>query len=158
MPKKKKDNNPLDPTKPLPNRKHEHFAKTIASNPLLKQDEVYLKTYPDSDSDSAIASASRLLNNVNVRARVMALLDKVDAGLPRATQKLKQHLESDTESISLDATKTVFKLAGAMDEVKGDGAQVYNPVQVIIKQMNISAPQAQPSPQVIDIQQVTDSE
>ena len=153
----KKTKAPIDPTKPLPNRRHEAFARTLAKNPQMTQDQAYLKVYPESVGQSAIANASRLISNDNVRQRVMTLLDKVDAGLPRATQRLKDHLESNTESISLDATKTVFKLAGAMDEYKEQG-QVYNPVQIIIKQMTVGAQPAQPLPQPIDTQQDTASE
>lgn len=144
MPKKKPTKD-IDPTKPLLNHKHETFAKIIAKHPNLSQDKAYLSVYPESSLESSIANASRLINSDNVRARVMALLDQVNAGLPRASQKLKEHLESDTESISLDATKTIFKLAGAMDDVKGEGNAVYNPVQVIIQQMTVN-----PLPQPID--------
>jgi hypothetical protein len=118
-------------SKPLKNRKHEAFARELAKQPSQSQDSAYLKVYPSADPNSAIAAASRLLSNVNVRQRVMELMSRERPILERVSERMNDHVDSSTESISLEACKTVMRIAGAMNEEKQADSS-YNPTQINI--------------------------
>lgn len=144
---------PINPNKPLKNPKHEIMARKLAQGST--QVEAYKTAYPNASQTTANSQAHEVIARANINDRAVKLLESVGLSEKKLAQKLNQHVDSDTESISLDATKHGLKLIGYGQESKEQGA-TYNPVQIIIKQMNISAPQA--LPQVIDAQQVTDSE
>ena len=128
----KKEHKEYDASKPLRNRKHEVFAQQLAKNPEAPQSEAYAKVYPLTDPVNAVPSASRLLSNDNVRARVMTLLERSGAGLKRVSERISEHLEqSENLPVSMDACKTVLKVAGVMDEQKQADTS-YNPVQINI--------------------------
>ena len=118
-------------SKPLKNRKHELFARELAKKPTESQDKAYMRVYPEADPKSAVCASSRLLSNVNIRQRVMDLMSIERPILEKVSERMNKHVDSDTESISLDACKTVFRIAGAMNEDKQEGTS-YNPTQINI--------------------------
>ena len=129
----------LDPNKPLRNRKHEKFAIELAKNPEAPQSEIYKEVYPECDTPSALANASRLLSNDTIRDRVLSLMSRYAKRdiVGKVSERLDQHIDSATESTSMDAIKTTLKLAGALtDEAKKEA--VYNPVQIIIERCTIN--------------------
>jgi len=117
--------------KPLKNRKHEAFCRELAREPGQSQDSAYMKVYPSADPQSAIPAASRLLSNGNIRQRVIDLMSRERPILERVSERMNDHVDSDTESISLEACKTVMRIAGAMNEDKTE-ATSYNPTQINI--------------------------
>jgi len=148
MTKEHKEYNPL---KPLKNRKHEAIAKKVASDPQIEQTIAYKEQYPNVSPESLPAAASRLLNSVNVRERVMALLSASAKRpiLEAVSDKINEHMNGDNAPVSMDACKTVLKVSGAMDEAKAD-AQSFNPIQI---NFIVHAPQsATPIIEATDVQ------
>lgn len=120
-----------DASKPLPNRRHETFAQELAKNPQANQTQAYLKVYPESAIKSAQDNASRLIGQDRVRERVMALMSKERPILDKVADRINAHIDGDNAPVSMDACKTVLKVAGALDEAKQSEAS-YNPVQINI--------------------------
>ena len=99
---------------PLKNLKHEKFAQALITEP--SQTAAYAVAYDSKNLQAAGASSSRLLENAKgIRERVLELLERRKAGLDRVSERLRDHLESDTEQISLDTCKTILRVAGAFD-------------------------------------------
>lgn len=134
-------------TKPLKNLKHEKFARELAKNPKQSQTEAYSKIY-NVDDNTAKTSASRLLSNDNVRQRVLDLMSS-SAGRPileKVGDRINDHIDGDNAPVSMDACKTVLKVAGVLDADTTKQEASYNPVQIIIQQMNISSQPITPQP------------
>lgn len=148
MPRKPKP--PINPNKPLKNPKHEIMARKLAQGST--QVEAYKTAYPNASQTTANSQAHEVIARANINERAVKLLESVGLSEKKLAQKLNQHVESETESISLDATKHGLKLIGYGQDAKDSGQQVYNPVQVIIQQMTVN-----PLPQPIDTQQVIDT-
>lgn len=148
MPRKPKP--PINPNKPLKNPKHEIMARKLAQGST--QVEAYKTAYPNANDTTAKSVASSITSSHGINDRALKLLDSVGLSEKKLAQKLNQHVDSDTESISLDATKHGLKLIGYGQDAKDSGQQVYNPVQVIIQQMTVN-----PLPQPIDNTIDTDS-
>jgi hypothetical protein len=119
----------FDPTKPLKNLKHEKLARKIALDPKKTQTEAYLEVYSTNEPDSARASASEILAKPNVRERVLALMSKDRPILEKVSERVNQHIDGDNAPVSMDACKTVLKIAGTLDEQK-IAESSYNPVQI----------------------------
>lgn len=101
---------------PLKNLKHEKFAQALLDQP--SPTTAYALTYGSKDKEVASAASSRLLGNVTgIRERVLELLERRKAGLDRVSERLRDHLESDTEQISLETCKTILRVAGAFETV-----------------------------------------
>lgn len=101
---------------PLKNLKHEKFAQALITEP--SQTAAYAVAYDSKNLQAAGASSSRLLENAKgIRERVLELLERRKAGLSRVSERLKDHLESETENISLETCKTILRVAGAFDPV-----------------------------------------
>lgn len=130
--KKKQEN--YDPSKPLKNLKHEKLARKIALEPKITQTEAYLEIYPTKNPLTAKSEASDILSKPNVRDRVLALLSK-SAGRPileAVSDRINNHVnQAENLPVSMDACKTVLRVAGAMDDAKQD-ATSYNPLQINI--------------------------
>lgn len=118
---------------PLKNLKHEKFAQALLDQP--SQAKAYALTYDTKDIEGARASGSRLLSNVSsIRERVLELLERRKAGLDRVSERLRDHLESDTEQISLDTCKTILRVAGAFDPV--DNSATMQNIQINITNLS----------------------
>jgi hypothetical protein len=124
---------PIDPSKPLPNPKHEIMAKELAKGE--SQIDAYAKAYPKASKTTTQGNASRVIEAAGINARALKLLEKNGITEDRLAQTLGKHLDSETETVSMDATKTGFKLLGYGQESK-ESNQSYNPTQIniIIKQ------------------------
>lgn len=146
----KRPKKPIDPTKPLKNPKHEIMARKLAQGST--QVEAYKTAYPNANNTTANSIASSITNSHGINERALKLLDSVGLSEKKLAQKLNQHVDSDSESISLDATKHGLKLIGYGQDAKNEAQQVYNPVQIIINTIK-----SEDQPQPIDIQQVKDS-
>lgn len=133
----KRPKKPIDPSKPLKNPKHEIMARKLASG--KSQVEAYLEAYPKSNPEGAKAVAYRAVASHGVNERALKLLDSVGLTEDKLAKKLNEHVDSFTESISLEATKHGLKLIGYGQDAKDQSQQVYNPVQVIIQQLTVNA-------------------
>lgn len=124
---------PIDPSKPLPNPKYEKMAHALVAG--KSQTEAYLEANPKASIETARANASPTVEIHGINARALALLNKVGLTEEKLANKLNEHVDSTTESISMDATKTGFKLLGYGQESKLAETS-YNPTQIniIIKQ------------------------
>lgn len=132
---------PFDPSKPLRNRKHEKLAQELAKRPQDSQSEIYKEIYPKVSEEASIPAASRLLSNVNIRERVLSLLSK-SANRPileKVSDKVNEHIDGENAPVSMDACKTVLKIAGALDDQR-QAETSYNPTAIII---NIVTPKTQ---------------
>ncbi len=127
---------------PLKNYKHEKFAQAVVEKPSATQ--AYQATYK-SEYSTARANSSELLAKTDVKNRVYELLEKRKAGLGRVSERLKDHLESDTEAISLDTCKTILKLYGAFDE--NDGTKAMTKISINVTNIGNNKTDI---PQVID--------
>ncbi len=134
---------PINPNKPLKNPRYEIMARKLAQGST--QVEAYKTAYPNANQTTANSQAHEVIKREGINERAVKLLESVGLSEKKLAQKLNQHVESDTESISLDATKHGLKLIGYGQDSKDSGQQVYNPVQVIIQQMTVN-----PLPQPID--------
>lgn len=121
----------FDPSKPLKNLKHEKLARKIALDPKKTQTEAYLEVFSTNDPDSARASASEILAKPNVRERVLALMSKDRPILEKVSERVNQHIDGDNAPVSMDACKTVLKIAGTLDEQKLAESS-YSPTQINI--------------------------
>jgi hypothetical protein len=123
----------IDPSKPLKNPKHEIMARELAKGQC--QVDAYKRAYPKASNTTAQGNASRLIASTNINERALKLLDSVGLSEKKLAQTLNKHVDSETAQISLDATKTGFKLLGYGQESK-ESTQSYNPTQIniIIKQ------------------------
>lgn len=114
---------------PLKNLRHEKFVQALATDPetLGNQTQSYLKTYPDSSLEASRRSASEIMTYPDVKRRFDTVLK--DAGLTPSytSRKLRKHVDSNTENISLDATKFVAKIQGMIDsDDTPQGATTHN--------------------------------
>lgn len=142
---------PIDPSKPLPNPKHEIIAKEIASG--QNQTDAYMKAYPKSSLQTARANASTVVEQAGINARALKLLERNGISEDKLASKLGECLDSETENIKLDATKTGFKLLGYGSEQKLAETS-YNPVQInFIVRSNRGTNDTKPN-DTIEIQQV----
>lgn len=148
----KKPKKPIDPTKPLPNPKHEIMARKLAQGST--QVNAYKTAYPNASDLTAKANACQVIAGAGINERALKLLDSVGLSEKKLAQKLNQHVDSESESISLEATKHGLKLIGYGQDSKEQAQAVYNPVQIVINTIRSEAPIP---PQPIDIQQVKDS-
>lgn len=135
----------IDPTKPLKNPKHEIMARKLASG--KSQVEAYLEAYPKSNPEGANAVAYRAVAMHGINDRALKLLESVGLNEKKLASKLNECVDSEIESIKLDATKHGLKLIGYGQD-KEQAQQVYNPVQVIIQQLTVN-------PQPIDTKEDT---
>lgn len=124
----------IDPTKPLKPR-YEIIAKELAKG--SSQTEAYKKAYPNASQATANSQAHEVIKREGINDRACKLLESVGLTEKKLASKLNEHVDSFTESISLEATKTGLKLIGYGNEQKEQG-QVYNPVQVIIQQLTVN--------------------
>lgn len=99
----------------LKNLKHESFAKSVVEH-KGNISEAYRDVYDPQANGSAGASASRLLDTVSVRDRVIALMKENGIDLKGLTKKLTEHVNDGDKRLSLDATKFSYKLQGAVDQ------------------------------------------
>lgn len=132
---------PIDPSKPLPNPKHEIIAIELANG--SSQVDAYKKAYPKASQLTAQANACQVVANAGINDRALKLLESVGLSEKKLASRLNEHVDSDDANISLSATKEGFKLLGYGQERKEAEAS-YNPVQIIIKQMNVNSPSPQP--------------
>jgi len=95
--------------KPLDNVKHELFANELVKS-RGNASKAYAKVYKEADTNSIAPSASRLLTNGKVKDRIAVILEKHNLSLDDLTHKLKEHVLSDDDRISMDAVKTSYKL------------------------------------------------
>ena len=119
----------IDPSKPLKNPKYEIMARELASGST--QVAAYKKAYPKSSDVTAKAVASSITHSHGINERALKLLDSVGLSEKKLAETLNRHVDSETAQISLDATKTGFKLLGYGQEAK-DSTQSYNPTQINI--------------------------
>ena len=125
-----------DASKPLKNRKHELFARALAKNPTEPQSKAYKEVYPGVTDESATVRASTVLSNVSVRDRMLHLLSASAKRpiLEKVSDKINEHMDGDNAPVSMDACKTILKVAGAMDEAERKESS-FNPTQIIINIM-----------------------
>jgi hypothetical protein len=123
----------MENSKPLRNRKHEKFCQVLAKNPEANQSLAYKEVYPSVMESTAVVNASKLLSNTNIRDRVLSIMSRYSGKdiLKKASEKLSDHIDSPTESTSMDAVKCTLRIAGALDEQKAD-AQAFMPTQINI--------------------------
>lgn len=126
---KKRAKKPIDPSKPLKNPKHEMIAREIASGST--QIDAYRKYHPKAKESSVMACASRAVEMHGINQRALKLLESVGLTEEKLANTLNKHVDSMTESISMDATKTGFKLLGYGQEQR-QAETSYNPVQINI--------------------------
>jgi hypothetical protein len=123
-----------DPSKPLKNRRHELLIKKVLENPKIDQQDAYLEIFPTDNPKTAQAQSSMLLNSKPVRERMMYLFDKHKASLDDTAEIISKHMRGDNAPVSMDACKTILKVAGAMDEAERKESS-FNPTQIIINIM-----------------------
>ena len=120
---------PINPNKPLPNPKHEIIAKELSKGE--SQTDAYLKGYPKATLTTARGSASTLIEQSGINTRALKLLERNGISEDKLAQTLGKHLDSETETVSMDATKTGFKLLGYGSEQR-QAEQSFNPTQINI--------------------------
>jgi hypothetical protein len=119
-------------SRPLRNRKHEKFCQVLAKNPEANQSLAYKKVYPSVMESTAVVNASKLLSNTNIRDRVLSLMSRGGKNiLEKVSDKVNEHIDGTNAPVSMDACKTVLRVAGALDEQKQD-AQAFMPTQINI--------------------------
>lgn len=123
----KNDNSKRKPGEPLKSPKQEQFVQELLRQPSATK--AYKETYKCSYGTARVQSSDSLANT-DIRNRFMELLQRQKAGLPRVSERLRDHLESETESISLDTCKTILKVAGVFDPI--DNAANMQNIQINI--------------------------
>lgn len=100
---------------PLDNPKHEQFARAILKKPSITQ--AYREAKPESTYETARSAGNRLIaSNVDIRQRVLGLLEDHNASLPQVSNRVAHWLNQDAHPVqSMDAAKTILKIAGVLD-------------------------------------------
>jgi hypothetical protein len=110
---------------PLTNIKHEKFARAVIDKPSYSQ--AYKEVYEVEGAKVAGNSASRLLENVGIKNRVMELMNQSQLGLAPIVARLGRWIyDEDHPSVSLDAVKTGLKLHGALDSDEKSSGNIAN--------------------------------
>lgn len=127
---------PIDPSKPLPNPKHEIMAKELAKGNT--QTDAYMKGYPNASLQTARGQASTVIEQSGINARALKLLESAGLSEAKLATSLNQCVDSSDERIKLDSTKFGLGMIGYGKEQK-EANQSYNPTQIniIIKQRDI---------------------
>jgi|GEM_PF-4337331 len=128
----------------LTNPKHELMARARAQGKT--KTEAYMEAYPKATLATARSNASTVMEKYGINARAAELLAEVGLTDQKLAKRLNDHVESQTESISLDATKYGLKIIGYGTDADRE-PPTYNPVQIIIQQMD--TPKAQDGQQNI---------
>lgn len=111
---------------PLRNVKHEVFAREVINSD--SHAEAYRKVYGDVNAPEV--SASRLLTSVNIRERILELMQESGAtSIKNVVSKLGEGINSENEGIMMDGVKTALKAYGVFDEAK-DSANL-NAIQIV---------------------------
>ncbi len=100
----------------LQNAKHEAVAQLAAQG--IDQTHAYLTVYPKSSEEAARRSASALMTNPDVRARVQELTGKA---AERATVSLAQAIERAWEIAQQDERDRVPATVAVINALKPDG-------------------------------------
>lgn len=140
----KKNKKVFDPTKPLPNPKHEIIAieRSKGSNKV----QAYSKAYPNAKYDTARANCS-IIEQKGLDLRALHLLAEQGLTEGELFKSLIQCVKSSDERIKLDSTKFGLNLIGyGKDMSKAETS--YNPVQINIV---IQDDKTQPIDTTIDI-------
>ncbi|HOW60059.1 MAG TPA: hypothetical protein PLO78_10110 [Candidatus Omnitrophota bacterium] len=116
----------------LTNPKHELMARARAQGKT--KTEAYMEAYPKATLATARSNASTVMEKYGINARATELLAEVGLTEKKLASRLNDHVGSQTESISLDATKYGLKIMGYGAEANKEQL-TYNPVQIIITQM-----------------------
>ena len=95
--------------------KHELFSRSVVEH-KGNLSQAYRDVYDPQANGSAGASGSRLLENVNVKARVIYLMDKQGLTLERLGQELDTCVSDEDKRLKLQATQFAYKLHGATDD------------------------------------------
>lgn len=120
---------------PLKNIKHEKFAREILTAENNK--EAYLKVYPEQSTACASTSAGRLLNSVEVRQRILELLQENEGTKPEnLTRRLGQLVNSENEGIAIQSVNTALKAFKVFEE-DSPGATL-NAIQIVFGSPNDS--------------------
>lgn len=126
-----KDKTSRNPNKPLPDPRHEMMARELAKGST--QVDAYKKAYPKASQNTVNANAHRIIEAQGINDRALKLLESVGLSEAKLAGKLNECVDSETESIKLDATKYGLKLIGyGQDQKLAESS--YNPVQIIIEQ------------------------
>lgn len=112
--------------------KHEIMA--IARSKGSTKTEAYQLAYPSASYDSARTLGTNVIAKNGIDERALQLLARNGLTEDKLASRLSEHVYSDTESISLDATKTGLKLIGYGKEDR-QAEQSYNPVNIQINIM-----------------------
>lgn len=100
----------------LKNKKHELFAQAMVDPTIKTPAEAAKKIYGHESMRVSSTVAGRLLANVDIRTRVLELLQSnKSTNMERLTQKLGEHVESEKGELSLKAVELGYKLHGALD-------------------------------------------
>jgi hypothetical protein len=121
----------------LKNKKHELFAQEIIKPGVKSPTEAYANVYGITDSHVASQSAGRMLKNIDIRQRVIELLNaNKSTTMQRLTERLGEHVESQEGHISMKAVELGWKLHGAMvlDNIEGN-----EPADITINIVNANA-------------------
>lgn len=104
---------------PLRNIRHEKFAQAIIDAPSNK--DAYLAAYPEQSMECASTSAGRLLNSVEVKQRILELLQQNEGTKPEnITRRLGQLVNSENEGIAIQSVNTALKAFKVFEEDKLD--------------------------------------
>lgn len=114
---------------PLKNLRHEKFAREMINAPTNK--DAYIKAYPDvANNIVASNNASRLLDSVSVKARILELLQQNPATSPDGiTKRLNELVASENEGIAMQAVNTGLKVYKMFDE--DGGGNTINAIQIV---------------------------
>ena len=120
---------PIDPSKPLPNPKHELIARELAKGST--QISAYKKGYPEASDVTANAIASRTIEDRGINQRALVLLEKAGLSEEKLASSLNECVDDEDKRIKLDATKFGLGMIGYGKEQKEQQA-LYNPTQINI--------------------------
>jgi len=112
---------------PLKNIKHEKFAHAVINSD--SQTQAYKEVY-GTEGKAPEVCASRLLSSVNVRERVLELMQQSEAtSIKNVLEKLGNGINSENEGIMMDGVKTAMKAYGVFEEAKESAG--LNAIQIV---------------------------
>jgi hypothetical protein len=106
-------------SKPLKNIRQEKFVRALVEKPI-SQTQAYQEAYGLEDKSVAKVNASQLLTKPHVKERIAELLDRDGLSVDYLNGRLKRHCDSDSENISLEATKFGYRLHGCLEDDKAN--------------------------------------